>query len=92
MSWAVRKQIQKERERERKDVDRKGRRNGRIRSRERGRKEERQKFGQSFVKEGGALKSPLENTGEFCLLVLHYIPSADFMGTNQNVRRKKRGK
>lgn len=37
-------------------------------------------FGYSFVQEGGALKSPLENSGEFCLLVLRYIPPADFMG------------
>lgn len=59
------------------------------REREREKRGERQNFGQSFVKEGGALKSPLENSGEFCLLVLHYVPCADFMGTDQNQDKKK---
>lgn len=57
---------------------------------ERGKRRERQNFGHSFVKEGGALKSPLENTGEFCLLVLRYVPSADVMGTDQNLTKKKK--
>ena len=52
----------------------------REREREREKRGERQNFGQSFVKEGGALKRPLENSGEFCLLVLHYVPSAEFCG------------
>jgi len=46
-------------------------------------KERRQKFGRSCSGKGGALKSPPENRGEFCLLVLHRIPSAHFMGTNR---------
>lgn len=60
----------------------------RTRGREREREKRRANFGHSFVKEGGALKSPLENTGEFCLLVLHYVPSADFMGTRQKSDNK----
>lgn len=36
-------------------------------------KNQKLQFGASFVKEGGALKDPLENTGE--LFVLLYIPS-----------------
>lgn len=38
-----------------------------------GEKERRQNVGQSSAYEGGALNRPLENTGEFCLLVPHYI-------------------
>lgn len=61
---------------------------GRKNQRQREREKRRANFGHSFVKEGGALKSPLENTGEFCLLVLHYVPSADFMGTRQKSDNK----
>lgn len=69
---------EKERERQRGRKGKSNQKKGSMRSKK---GEKRLNFGCSFVKKGGASKSPLENTGEFCLLVLHYIPSAEFMGT-----------
>lgn len=84
MQPELEKKPDRERNRKRKKRCRPGEKD-RKRSSEKRR--ERQNLGHSFVKEGGALKDPLENSGEFCLLVLHYVPTADFMGTNQNQKR-----
>ena len=90
VEFSVSSDCNKNKTREDVERERETGRSGGFRSKERGRKEERDKnFGQSFVKEGGALKSPLENSGEFCLLVLHYVPCADFMGMDQNQDKKK---
>lgn len=42
----------------------------------------------ALLKKVGHRISPLENTGEFCLLVLHYVPSAECMGKNRNSSKR----